>query len=209
MKAYSDHDCHERVMFSGMDEHAVQPVIVEDTVIDTFRGGALVIDLFISVRATRDFGVKPDVPFGVGLDDHPVPGICAAVFAFGAVVFAIRAAPDEVPTGFVITVWSHAQFFLTERSSVFVNGDGVRDGFRPPAFIIQVDKSPDLFSFQQTVSRVIIHGGVQAHVFNGNSRHMFFQFMESDKEADRIMLPCAGEAQGQGDVSPEFTVIAG
>lgn len=37
---------------------------------------------------------------------------------------------------------------------------------------------------------------------------MFFQFMESDKEADRIMAPCAGEAQEQGEIRPEFPVIA-
>ncbi len=107
MKAYSDHGCHERVMFLRMDEHALQAVIVQDAVIDAFRGGALVINLLISVRATWDFGVKPDVPFELGLDDPPISGIRAAVFAFGTVVFAIGAAPHEVSAGFVITVWGH------------------------------------------------------------------------------------------------------
>lgn len=41
--------------------------------------------------------------------------------------------------------------------------------------------------FEEPVGRVIVHCGVQIHVFNGNCRHMFFQFMESSKEADRIM----------------------
>ncbi len=58
-----------------MDEHAVQPVIIQDTVVDTFCGSALVIDFLISVRDTWDFGVKPDVPFGSGLDDPSVFGI--------------------------------------------------------------------------------------------------------------------------------------
>ena len=38
---------------------------------------------------------------------------------------------------------------------------------------------------------------------------MFFHFMESDEEADRIMPPCAGKAQEQRDVCPEFGVITG
>ena len=54
-----------------------------------------------------------------------------------------------------------------------------------------------------------MHCGVQAHVFNGNSGHMLFQFMERDQEADGIMALCAGEAQEQGDVRPEFAVITG
>ena len=38
---------------------------------------------------------------------------------------------------------------------------------------------------------------------------MFFQFMESDKEIDRIMTLCTGKTQKQGEICPEFTVIAG
>ena len=40
-------------------EHAVQTVIIEDAVVDAFCGGALVIDLLISIRAAGDIGVKP------------------------------------------------------------------------------------------------------------------------------------------------------
>ena len=64
-------------------------------------------------------------------------------------------------------------------------------------------------AFNDPVSGVIVHSGVQAHIFDGNSRHMFLQFMESNKETDRIMASCAGVTQEQGDVSPEFPVIAG
>lgn len=38
---------------------------------------------------------------------------------------------------------------------------------------------------------------------------MFFHFMESDREADRIMAPCAGKAKEQRDVCPESRVITG
>ena len=38
---------------------------------------------------------------------------------------------------------------------------------------------------------------------------MFFQFMESNEEADRIMPPCIGKTQEKRDIRPEFIVITG
>ena len=108
MDADAGHGCHERIMLLCVYEHAVQSVTIEDAVVDTFRGGALFIDLFISICATGDIGVKPDVPIGPGLDDSSIFGIRAAVPAFGAVFFPIRAAPHEVTAGPVIAIGLHA-----------------------------------------------------------------------------------------------------
>ncbi len=113
MDADPDHGCHERIMLLCVYEHAVQAVIIEDAVVDTFRGGALIINLLISICAAGNIGVKPDIPFGPGLDDSPVFGTGAGVFTFGTVIFPIGAAPHEVTAGTVITVRLHAQFFLT------------------------------------------------------------------------------------------------
>lgn len=145
----------------------------------------------------------------MGLDNLPIFGIRAAVFAFGAVFFPIAAASHEVTAGIVITIGLHAQAVLAKWCTIPVNGDGIRNCFWPAAFIIQVDECADPSAFKNSVSGVIVHSGVQAHIFDGNSRYMFFQFMESDKEADRIMAPCAGEAQEQGEIRSELPVIAG
>ena len=75
MDTDANHGCHERIMLLCVYEHAVQAVIIEDAVINTFRGGALVINLLISIWATGDIGVKPNVPFGPGLDDPAIFGI--------------------------------------------------------------------------------------------------------------------------------------
>ena len=112
MDADSNHGCHERIMLLCVYEHAVQTVIIEDAVVDAFCGGALVIDLLISIRAAGDIGVKPDIPFGPGLDDSPIFGIRAGVFTFGTMFFPVGAAPHEVTAGFVITIRLHAQLFL-------------------------------------------------------------------------------------------------
>ena len=49
MDADSDHGGHKRVMFFCMYHHTVQTVVVQDAVVDTLRGGTLVINLLISV----------------------------------------------------------------------------------------------------------------------------------------------------------------
>ena len=112
MDADTDHGCHERIMLLCVYEHAVQAVIIEDAVVDTFRGGALIINLLISICAAGNIGVKPDIPFRPGLDDPSVFGIRAAVFTFGTMRFPIGAAPHEITGGFVITIRLHTQVFL-------------------------------------------------------------------------------------------------
>ena len=108
MDTDANHGCHERIMILCVYEHAVQAVIVEDAVVDTLRGGGLFIDFLISIRAAGDIGVKPDIPFGPGLDDSSVFGIRAAIFTFGTVLFLIGAASHEVTAGFVINIGLHA-----------------------------------------------------------------------------------------------------
>lgn len=112
MDADADHGCHERIMLLRVYGHTVQAVIIEDAVVDTFRGSALLIDFLIGICATWDISIEPDIPFGPGLDDSPIFGIRAAVPAFGAVPFPIRAAPHEIAAGAVITIGLHAQLFL-------------------------------------------------------------------------------------------------
>lgn len=104
MDADPDHGGHKGVMFLGMDHHTVQAVVIQDAVVDPLRGSALAINLLISIRVAGNFGIKPDIPFRPGLNDSPVSGIRAVVFAFGTVVFPIGAAPHEVSTGMVITI---------------------------------------------------------------------------------------------------------
>ena len=72
MDADANHSCHERIVLLCVYEHAVQAVIIENAVVDTLRGSTLFIDLLIRIGATGDVGVKPDIPFGPGLDDPAI-----------------------------------------------------------------------------------------------------------------------------------------
>lgn len=50
--ADADHGRHEGVVLLRVYGRAVQAVIIEDAVVDTFCGSALIIDLLISICAT-------------------------------------------------------------------------------------------------------------------------------------------------------------
>ena len=50
--ADADHGRHEGIVLFRVYEHAMQAVIIEDAVVDTFCGSALIIDLLISLCAT-------------------------------------------------------------------------------------------------------------------------------------------------------------
>ena len=49
--------------------------------------------------------------------------------------------------------------------------------FGRPHFSVEVDESLDTIAFKDAIGGIIIHGGVQAYVFNKDCRHMFFQFI--------------------------------
>ena len=209
MDADADHGGHEGVVLLSMDHHAVQAVIIEDPVVDPFRCGTLVVDFLVGIRAARDFRVKPDIPFRPGLDDPSIFGRGAAVPAFGAMLFPVRAPPHEVSAGLIIAIGNHTPFFLADGCPILVNGYGIRDCFGPPAFIVQVNKRPDSPGFQEAVSGIVVHSGVKAHIFCTDCRHVLFHFMESGKETDGIVPFGTGKAQDEWDVCFEFRVIAG
>ena len=209
MDADSNHGGHERVVFFCMDHHAVQAITVQDPVVDPFRCRTLVINLFIGFCSAWDICVQTDIPFGPGLDDPAIFGRSTALFAFGTMFFPERTPPHETAAGSVIAVGNHAHPLLADGCPVLVNDYGIRDRLRPSAFIVQVDKSPGIPVFQEAVSRVIVHGRVEAHILNGKCRHMSFQFMEGDEKADRIMPLSAGEPQEEWDVCFQFAVITG
>ena len=140
----------------------MQAIIVQDPVVDPFRCRTLVVNLFIGFCPAWDICVQADIPFGLGLDDPAIFGRSTAVFTCCTMLFPKRTPPHEVAAGLVIAVWDHAFLLLTDGGSVPVNGYGIRNRFRPSAFIVQIDKGTDVPAFQETVSRVVVHGGVEA-----------------------------------------------
>lgn len=213
MEAYSNHSCHEGIMLFSVYHEPVQPIIIEDTVIDTFRCGTLLIYFFVSFRTSWDICVQPDVPFRPGFDDAAIFGRGAAAFAFCFVVFSIRTAPhlaSNMAFGTVIIpVWNHGKPGIADGSAVFINADVIMDCFRMPAFAVEVDQRTYVPILEETVCGKIVHGGIKTHILYRKSRHVFFQLMKSSKEGDGIMAFCAGKTEQQWNVCMQRRIIAG
>ncbi len=72
METYAYHGCHERIMLLSVYVQTVKSVIIQDAVVDAFRGSPLLIYFFVSIRAAWDVGIKPDIPFRFGFNDSSV-----------------------------------------------------------------------------------------------------------------------------------------
>lgn len=98
VQADPDHGSQEGIMFPCMDFHPVEPVDVQNLVVNALRCGSLVINFPVLLSSARHFRVQPDVPVSFCLDHPPVFGRRAAVLTFGGMVLPIRATPYEVTT---------------------------------------------------------------------------------------------------------------
>lgn len=71
METYSDHGCHEGIMLFSVYHEPVQTIIIQDTIVDTFRCSTLLIYILISISTPRDVCVQPDVPLRPGFETRP------------------------------------------------------------------------------------------------------------------------------------------
>ncbi len=123
--------------------------------------------------------------------------------------FTKRTAPHKIAGAPVLSIGKHRVTGVTQRRSVFIDPDGVRDCFWSAASAVKVDKSADTAFFEKAVSGHVIHGRIQTHIFNRKIRHMFFHFVESGKETDGVMAFCAGKREQERYICVKGTVIAG
>lgn len=120
--------------------------------------------------------------------------------AFVSMVFSIRAAPHEISFAFILPVWKHGKSCIAQRGTVFVNADGIRNCFRASALVVEINKGAYAACLEEVVGGQIIHSGIKAHVFYGESRHVFLHFGKSGEETYRVMPLCAGKTEDERDI---------
>lgn len=64
MDADADHGSQERIVTFSVNHEAMQTIIIENPVVNAFRRSSLVIDFFISWRATWHIRIKTNIPIG-------------------------------------------------------------------------------------------------------------------------------------------------
>lgn len=185
----------------------MKPIVVQDTVIDPFCAGAVVIGRFPFRGSPWDWGIKPDVPTGLGVDRPSIRGMGTGAVAGGNPADGKRAAPFDRMFAFVISPADHAVAGAAQRGTVCVDGDGIRYGRRPAPVGIQVDKRSDPPALQEFISGIIVIGGIKTEVPYWNIRGMPPEFMQGNQRIDRVMTPGAGKAEHEGEVDPGVRVI--
>lgn len=122
-------------------------------------------------------------------------------------LFSKRAPPHKVAFCFVVAIGNHASSLLTDGRAVFVDFDGIRNRFRTSTFAVKINEGADFPVLEQCVGGKVVHGRIKAHIFYGESRHMFLQFMESNQCVHGIVAFGTGKAKQQGKVGMQFTVV--
>lgn len=206
-----DADDHgeEGIPLPGMDAHAMQMVIIEYPVVYPFARSAVTVGLLIFLRSPRDRGIEPDVPVRLGVDTAAIGG-GGTCFPAGAGSYFTAGKGTAPFTGmllFTVPPVDHTVTGHTQGSTIFINGDGLGDGFGPAAVHIKVNKRTDIPFLAEPVGSIVVMGGVQAEVPDRDIRVEGLKFTQGDDGADTVMPPGIKETDVQREVNPDIGVM--
>lgn len=203
--------CEEGVTFSGMDSHAMQMVVIQYPVVDPFTACPVIVDFPIFFRAPGNRSVKPGVPSGFRIDTSAIGrrGTGFLAGTFGLFSTGDRAAPFAAALSGAVSPVDHAEASLADGSTIVLNTDGIRDGFRPSALGIEVNERPDSPAFAKVVRGIVVMSGIKAEVANGDVRVKGAEFPETDDGADAVVPPGIQETNMQGKVNPKLFIMEG
>ena len=134
----------------------MQMVIIEYPVVYPFVRSAVTVGLLIFLRSPRDRGIESDVPVRLGVDTAVIGG-GGTCFPAGAGSYFTAGKGTAPFTGmllFTVPPVDHTVNGHTQGSTIFVNGDGLRDGFGPAAVHIKVNKRTDIPFLAEHVERM-------------------------------------------------------
>ncbi len=205
----ADDHSKERIPLFGMDAHVVKMVVVKSPVIDPFAGSPVVVNLLIFLSASGHRGIEPDVPVWLCVDTASIGRRGTFLLAGAGVGFPAGkgAAPFAGMLLFTIAPVDHAQACHAQGSAVTVNGNGIGDGRRPAAVFIEVDEGPDLPLPAEPIGGIVVMGGVQADIPDGDIRVPGCEFAQGDDGADAVISPSIKEADMQGKVHAGLCIM--
>ena len=209
MDADTDNHGEEGIVLPGVDAHIMKMVIIQNSVIYPFTGSAVVVDALIFLCSPWDRGIETDVPVRFCIDTASVGRGRTVLFTGTGIHFAAgeRAAPLAGMLLFAVSPVDHAETGHAQRGAVTVNGDGVRDGIRAPAVIVEVDKGTYLPFLAQPVGGIVVMGRIQADIPDRDIRVKGLEFPEGDDGADAVMPPGIQESDMEGQVNAGLGIM--
>jgi hypothetical protein len=108
---------------------------------------------------------------------------------------------------FTVPPVDHTEPGHAQGCAVFIDGDGVRDGIWAAAVGIKVNKRPDLPFLAESISGIIVMGGVQADIPDRDIRVNGPEFPEGDDGADAVVPSGIQETDMERQVDPGFCIM--
>ena len=209
MDVDADDHSEERITFSGMDAHIMQVVIIEYPVVDSFTGSAVVVDSPIFLRTPWDRSIETDIPVRFCVDTPAIGRRGTFVFTGAGIRSATGkgAAPFAGMLLFTVAPVDHTAAGHAQGSAVFVNGDGIRDGFRPAAVTIQVNEGTNLPFPAEAIGGIVVIGGIQAEVTDRDIRVDGLEFAQGDNGRDTVVPPGIDETDMEREVNAKVRVM--
>ena len=108
---------------------------------------------------------------------------------------------------FTVAPVDHTETGHAQGSAVLVNRDGIRDGIRPSAVTVEVDKRTDLPFLAKPIGGIVVMGGVQTDVPDRDVRVDGLKFTQGDNGADAVVPPGVKETDMEGEVNAGICVV--
>ncbi len=167
----------------------MQTVTIQHSVVDPFTGSAVVVNLLICIRSTSNRGIKADVPIRFGIDTATIRRgrTCFLTSAGIDFVAGKGATPFAGMLLFAVSPVDHAESSHAQGCAIFVNGEGIRDGCRASAVVVEVDERVDVPFVAEAIGGIVVMGRVQAEICDGDVRVDCPKFTQTEDGAHTVM----------------------
>lgn len=108
---------------------------------------------------------------------------------------------------FTVPPVDHTEPGHAQGCAVFIDGDRARNGIRAAAVGIKVNKRSDVPFLAESISGIVVMGGVQADVPDRDIRVNGPEFPEGDDGADAVVASGIQETDMEGQVDPGFCIM--
>jgi len=106
-----------------------------------------------------------------------------------------------------VTPVDHAEPGRAQQSAIFVNGNGIWNGFWSAAVHVKVDKRADVPFLAKLVSGIVVMGGIQTDVPDGDIWVDRLKFAQGDDGADAVVPPGVEETDVEREISADICIV--
>jgi len=187
-------------------------VVVENAVVDTLTGSAILVDCLVKLRFPRNGWIKTDVICVLNVDGASIAGgraVTAAGTGIQVFVCSSQWASELKTVVFeVFALIDHAAASVTDRRTISVICNIVLDNLLFQTAYIEVNKRINMPNIvKEAVSGHVVMSGVETDVFNTGIRTGCKELVKTDKTGSRVMTPGRKYTDMHGEVYMSCSIM--